>query len=203
MHLEIEPYHIEYQDIKTICSILNEGGIVIIPTDSVYALVCPLNNKSSIEKLCKLAGKKPEKSNLSIILDSMANIGEYTTPFGNHIFRLMKSCLPGPFTFILNANSTIPKMFLSKRKTIGIRVPDNMVCQEIISTLGQPLVSASLKTEDEILEYLTDPIEILKDWEDKVDLIVSQGNSGLLGSTIIDCTGIEPEIIREGAGILP
>ncbi len=203
MYLEIDPYNIQYAEIKEIAKMLNDGGVAIIPTDSVYAFVCALNQKQAMLKICNLAGKKPERSNLSILLNSLEDIGIYTTPFGTKIFRLMKACLPGPFTFILNASNTIPKIFLSKRKTIGIRIPDNLICEQLIAVLGQPLISASLKSEDEILEYLTDPQEIAAEWEQKVDLIIASGNSELLASTIIDCTGLDPILIREGAGILP
>lgn len=202
MYIEIDKDAISYHDIKTVVDILKEGGIAIIPTDSVYALVCVLDNKEAMLKLCKLTDKKPAQSNLSMLLASISNISDYTTPYSNSIYRMLKSYLPGPYTFILRANNAIPKMFLSKRKTLGIRVPDNQICQAIIEQLNQPLVSASLKNEDEILEYFSNPFEIQEEWADKVDIIVAGGNSIMEPSTIIDCTGVEPELIREGAGKL-
>ena len=202
MYLEIDKSHIAYSEIQEIVHILNSGGIAIIPTDSVYALVCCLDQKEAMVKLCKLVGKKPAQSNLSMLLPSITNISNYTTPFGSSIFRMLKSYAPGPFTFILRANSSIPKMFMSKRKEIGIRIPDNDICQAILEQLDQPLVSSSLKNEDDILEYFSDPFEIQSDWQEKVDVIVAGGNSIMEPSTIIDCTGIEPILIREGAGKL-
>ena len=202
MYIEIDKEHIAYSDIKVIAGVLNNGGIAIIPTDSVYALVCCLNQKDAMIKLCKLVGKKPTQSNLSILLPSISNISNYTTPFGSSVFRMLKSYTPGPFTFILRANNSIPKMFMSKRKEVGIRVPDNAICQAILEQIDQPLVSSSLKNDDEILEYFSDPFEIQSDWQEKVDVIVAGGNSIMEPSTIIDCTGHEPELIREGAGKL-
>jgi len=202
MYLEIDPEHIVYSDIQEVSNIIRGGGIAIVPTDSVYALVCALDQKESLLKLCKLVGKKPAQSNMSMLLSSITDIGLYTTPFSNSVFRMLKSYLPGPFTFILRANNTIPKMFLNKRKTVGIRVPNNAICQAILEQVGTPLASTSLKNEDEILEYFSDPYEIQVDWQTKVDVIVAGGNSIMEPSTIIDCTGVEPELIREGAGKL-
>lgn len=202
VYLEIERSNINYHDIKEVVDVLQSGGIAIIPTDSVYALVCGLNQTETIKRLCKLVNKKPAQSNLSMMISSITDIGNYTTPFGNNIFRMLKQYLPGPFTFILRANNGIPKMFLSKRKTIGIRIPNNAISQAIINQLSYPLVSSSLKNEDDILEYFSNPEEIYKEWASKVDIIVAGGTSNMEPSTIIDCTGYEPELIREGAGKL-
>lgn len=202
MYIEIDPDRISFQDIQEVAGIISNGGIAIVPTDSVYALVCSLDQKDAMLKLCKLVGKKPAQSNLSMLLPSISNISNYTTPFGSSVFRMLKSYTPGPYTFILRANNSIPKMFMSKRKEVGIRVPDNKICQAILEQIEQPLVSSSLKNEDEILEYFSDPYEIQADWQEKVDVIVAGGNSIMEPSTIINCTGIEPELIREGAGKL-
>lgn len=202
MFLNLDPYNPEYSHLKEAADILENGGIAIIPTDSVYALVCMLGNKNSMLRLAKLAGKKPAQANLSILLSDLKAVSDYTTPIGNSVFRLLKQYLPGPFTFILRANHSIPKMFLSKRKTLGVRIPDNIICQKLMQLLSMPLVSASLKNEDEVLEYFSNPEEIASIWQDKVDLILAGDNSVMEPSTIIDCTGIEPELIREGAGKL-
>ena len=202
MYIEFNPYNISYSEMKEVVTIIENNGIAIIPTDSVYAMVCLLGKKSAMERLCKLAGKKPAQSNLSLLLSDIKEISEYTTPMSNSVFRMLKQYLPGPFTFILRANNRIPKMFLSKRKEVGVRIPDNEICQALLKQLSLPLVSASLKNEDEILEYFSNPEEIAKEWLDKVDVIVAGANSIMEPSTIIDCTGLEPEMVREGAGKL-
>ena len=200
MYLNIDPYHFSYSEIKEAVDVLENGGIAIIPTDSVYALVCKLSDKDAMLKLCKLADRKPAQSKLSVLLSSISEISEFTTPISNAVFRMLKQYLPGPYTFILRANHSIPKMFLSKRKSLGVRIPNNDICQAILDQMSIPLVSASLKNEDEVLEYFSNPEEIATQWLEKVDLIVAGANSTMEPSTIIDCTGYEPELIREGAG---
>ncbi|MCK9480806.1 MAG: L-threonylcarbamoyladenylate synthase [Bacteroidia bacterium] len=181
---------------------LQNGEIGIIPTDSIYALVCHLNNKKGIERICKIVGKKPEKANLSVIFHNLKNISEYTQPFSTSVYKILKRNFPGPFTFILKANSNIPKLFLSNRKTIGIRIPDNKVALSLCEMLDFPLVSTSVHSEDEILEYQTDPEEILQTFHDKIDFMISTGSGGNLPSTVVDLTEDEPILIREGKGVL-
>lgn len=181
---------------------LQNGEIGIIPTDSIYALVCHLNNKKGIERICKIVGKKPEKANLSVIFHNLKNISEYTQPFSTSVYKILKRNFPGPFTFILKANSNIPKLFLSNRKTIGIRIPDNKVALSLCEMLDFPLVSTSVHSEDEILEYQTDPEEILQTFHDKIDFMISTGSGGNLPSTVVDLTEYEPILIREGKGVL-
>jgi tRNA threonylcarbamoyl adenosine modification protein (Sua5/YciO/YrdC/YwlC family) len=179
---------------------LKRGEVVIIPTDTVYAVACDLYNKKSIDRLCKVVGKKPEKANLSILCRDLSNLSEYTLPIDNSLYKLMRRLLPGPYTFILRASSKVPKIFKNNKKTIGIRVPDNLVVQSILSELDRPIVCASVHSEDDISEYITEPEEINRHFGYKVDLVVDGGIGGLEGSTVLDCSEGEIEILREGKG---
>lgn len=181
---------------------LNNGEIGIIPTDTIYAIVCGLNNKRGIERICKLIGKKPEKANLSVIFPDLKNISEYTQPFSTPVYKTLKRNFPGPFTFILKANSNIPKLFLTNRKTLGIRIPDNKIPLLISQELGSPLISTSVHSEDEILDYHTDPEEIMNTFYNQVDFMVSSGSGGNIPSTVVDLTEDEPVIIRQAKGEL-
>lgn len=171
---------------------------MIIPTDSIYALACDLHNKKGIDQMCKLLGKKPNKVNFSLICRDLSNISEYTRQIPNPIYKLMKRLLPGPFTFILNANSNVGRLFKSNKKTVGIRVPDNQIVSAIVDALGNPLVSSSIHSEDEIQEYLTEPEEIEEVWKHKVEWIIDGGAGSNMGSTVLDCTSDEPTVVREG-----
>lgn len=186
--------------IKEIAAGLKNGDVIIIPTDTIYALACDLYNKKGIERICKLLGKKPHKANLSMLCKDLSNISDYTRQIPNPIYKLMRHLLPGPFTFILNANSNVPKIFMSNRKTVGIRVPENDIVHELINELGNPLVSSSIHAEDEIIDYLTDPDDIHDEWENKVDLFVDGGVGGNQPSTVLDCTEEEAWVVREAKG---
>ncbi len=202
MLIEINPYNIDKRLLKQVVEVLRNGGIIIYPTDSVYAMGCDLKNRRALEKLAKLKGIKLSQANFSIICYDLSNISEYTKNFDRSTFKLLKSNLPGPFTFILNATNEIPKLFNSNKKTIGIRVPDHDLIREIVSELGNPIVTTSIHDEDEVMEYTTDPYQIYEKYDGKVDLIIDGGFGNLYATTVVDCTTEEPEIIREGIGEL-
>ena len=188
--------------IKKIIETLEGGGVVIFPTDTVYAMGCSIYQPKALDKIAQLKGIKKEKANFSFLFNDLSMLSEFTKPFDNSTFRLMRKNLPGPFTFILNANSNVPKIFQSKKKTIGIRIPENNILTGIIEELGHPLVSTSIHDDDEIVEYTSDPELIYERFKDKVDLIINGGYGDNEASTVVDCTGNEPEIIRQGKGIL-
>lgn len=198
---EIHPANPDKRYITKCCEVLRQGGVVICPTDTIYSFVCDLKSKNAIEKMAKLKGLKAEKANFSMLCSDLSNLAEYTLPFNNSIFRLMKNNLPGPFTFILNANSKVSKMFHNK-KTIGIRVPDNNIVKKIISELGNPLLSTSIHDDDEIIDYTTDPAILFERFSEKVEIIIDGGFGNNTPSTVVDCTQLEPIIIRQGAGII-
>ena len=204
MHLRINPDKIIIEDILKAVEILKNDGVIVYPTDSVYAMGCSSQSPKAIEKICKIKRTTPEKINLSLVCADLSQLSQYAKPLPNNTFRLMKKALPGPYTFILQAANNIPKMFLRQnKKTIGIRVPDNNICKEIINQLGFPLVSTSLHNEDdEITEYFTDPEMIYGQYEKIVDAVIDGGYGNLYTTTILDCTEDEPVIVREGLGSL-
>ena len=190
------------KEIDNIVSILSKGGLVIYPTDTIYAIGCDLLNSKGLEAISKIKGVKPEKANFSLICYDLSHISDFTKPLDNSTFKLMKRVLPGPFTFILNASNSVPRIFKSKRKTIGIRIPDNNIARTIVKELGRPLVTSSIHDDDEIIEYTTDPELIHEKYKDKVEVVINGGYGTNIASTIVDCTQNEPEIIRQGVGIL-
>ncbi|RNC66482.1 L-threonylcarbamoyladenylate synthase [Proteiniphilum sp. X52] len=188
------------REIEKVVSVLREGGIVIYPTDTLYGMGCDALNVRAVEKICDLKGINPQKSNLSIICNDLSVISEYakvTTP----IFKLMKRNLPGPFTFILPTTSSLPKIYKNK-KTVGIRVPDNNIIREIVAQLGNPVLSTSVKDENDEIEYTTDPELIHEKWGEIVDIVIDGGFGDIEPSTVVDCTSDEPEISRQGKGML-
>lgn len=188
------------KDIEKVVRVLQDGGLVIYPTDTVYAMGCDALNVKAVERICKLKGINPAKSNLSIICYDLSNISEYAK-VDNATFKLMKKNLPGPFTFLLKTTSSLPKIYKDK-KMVGIRIPDNNIIREIVRILGNPILTTSIKGDDEVIEYLTDPELINEKYENTVDLIVDGGYGGIDGSTIVDCTDSEPIVTREGKGDL-
>ena len=203
MLLRINDKNIPAATISQIVKCLKDGGIIIYPTDTVYALGCDITQQKAVEKICKLKGIKPEKSNFSFVCSDLSHLSEYTKPIPNHIFRIMKKALPGPYTFILEANKNVPKLLKQNKETIGIRVPDNLICKEIVEQLGNPIISTSLHdTSDDILEYFSDPEVIHNQYEDKVDIVVDGGFGNIYASTVIDCSGDEIIVLREGLGSL-
>ncbi len=202
MLLKIFPDNPNDLHVKKTVAALKAGEVIIIPTDTVYALACDIYNNKAVEKLCKLKNVKPEKANFSFVCYDLSHISDFTKPFNTEIFRLMKNSLPGPFTFILNANSNVPHIFKSNKKTIGIRVPDNNIARTIVKELGNPLMVSSVHDDDAILEYTSDPSEIESHFTDQVFLVIDGGYSDMQHSTVIDCTSETPVVIREGKGEL-
>jgi len=201
--LRINDKNIPSASISQILECLKNGGIIIYPTDTVYALGCDITNARAVERICKLKGIKPEKSNFSFVCSDLSHLSEFTKAIPNHIFRVMKKALPGPYTFILEASNKVPKLLKQNKKTVGIRVPDNAICREIVNALGNPLISTSLiDMEDDIVEYFSDPEIIHQQYEDKVDIVVDGGFGNVYPSTIIDCSKDDFEVIREGLGSL-
>jgi tRNA threonylcarbamoyl adenosine modification protein (Sua5/YciO/YrdC/YwlC family) len=179
---------------------LKDGQVGIVPTDTIYALVCALDNKKGLERICRILNKKPEKANLSIIVPNLKNISDYTLPFSTPVYKVLKRFLPGPYTFILKANSKIPKFFLNNRKTLGIRMPNNAITLQICDLLAMPLIAGSIHSEDEILDYITDPDEISFTYENLVDFMLSGGAGGNNPSTVVDLCDDTPALIRLGKG---
>lgn len=182
--------------------ILKKGGVIIYPTDTIYGIGCDITNQKAIERVCKIRGLKPEKSNLSFICYDLTDISQYTKPFDTPVFRVLKKALPGPFTFIFKASSQVPKLLSTKKKTVGIRVPDNIIVREIVKELGNPIVTSSIRDEDDIIEYSTDPELIHEKYEELVDLVIDGGYGDNVASTVVDVTSGDFEIIREGKGNL-
>ncbi|WP_304139638.1 L-threonylcarbamoyladenylate synthase [Mesonia mobilis] len=189
------------KEIAKVVDVLKKGGLIIYPTDTVYGLGCDITNNSALEKIAKIKGVKLEKANFSFICEDLSNLSEYAKQIDNSTFKLLKRNLPGPYTFILPGSNNLPTVF-KKKKTVGIRVPDNKICQAIVNKLGNPIVSTSIKDDDEIIEYTTDPELIAEKWDKLVDIVVDGGYGDNVASTVIDLTEGEPEVIREGKGDL-
>ena len=179
---------------------LRNGGIIIYPTDTVYGLGCDIYQAKAIEKLCKIRNINPEKANLSFICADLSHLSDFVKPIDNAVFRVLKHALPGPFTFILNANNKVPKLMHSNKKTVGIRVPDNDIARSIVKLLGNPIVSTSIHDDDEVVEYSTDPELIYEKYKDQVDMVIDGGYGELQASTVVDYTSDEPVIVRQGKG---
>lgn len=188
--------------IRQIVEVLRSGGVIIYPTDTVYGLGCDIMNLRAVEKICRIKGINPKKHNFSFICADLSNISEYTRVIPKPVFKMMKKALPGPFTFILEANTQVPKILHSNKKTVGIRVPNHSVPRMIVEELGQPLLSTSIRDEDEVIEYNTDPELIFEKYQNLVDIVIDGGYGQNVGSTILDCTGDEVEVVREGLGQL-
>jgi tRNA threonylcarbamoyl adenosine modification protein (Sua5/YciO/YrdC/YwlC family) len=189
------------REVLKIVDVLRKGGLIIYPTDTNYGLGCDITIAKAVEKVARIKGVKVEKNNFSFICSDLSHISDFTKPISNSVFKLMKKNLPGPFTFILEANNNVPKYFKGK-KTVGIRVPDNNIIREIVRELGNPILSTSIHDEDEILEYTTDPELIYEKYQDIAEVVIDGGYGEFVPSTIVDCTGDEIVIVREGKGIL-
>jgi tRNA threonylcarbamoyl adenosine modification protein (Sua5/YciO/YrdC/YwlC family) len=190
------------RDLRKVVEVLHDGGVIIYPTDTVYGMGCDITNQKAVEKVTRFKGIKIEKSNFSFICSDLSHISDSTKPISNTIFKLMKKNLPGPFTFILEANNNVPRYFKGKKKTVGIRVPDNNIIREIVYELGNPILSTSIYDEDEILEYITDPELIYEKYQLFADIVIDGGYGELTPSTVVDCTHNEMKIIRQGKGKL-
>ncbi len=190
------------KDLKLVAECFRDGGVIIYPTDTVYALGCDINSRLGIERVSKIKGVKAEKADFSFVFYDLSHISEYTRQFDTSIFKVLKRNLPGPFTFILEANSSIPKLFKNKKKTLGIRVPDNNICRSIVQLLERPIISTSIHDEDEVIEYTTDPELIHEKYKNLVDLVVDGGFGNNEASTVVDFSQGEAKIIRQGIGEL-
>ncbi len=197
--IKIYPDNPNEKEIQKVVKILKEGGLVIYPTDTVYGLGCDITNTKALERIAKIKGIKLEKANFSFVCNDLSNISEYVKNLDTSSFKILKRALPGPYTFILEGNNNLPKEF-KKKKTVGIRVPDNSIALELVKQLGNPIVSTSIYDDDEVIEYTTDPELIFEKWQNKVDVVIDGGYGDNTASTIIDLTGSEPEVIREGKG---
>lgn len=202
MLIKIYPENPNPRAIEQIVEVLKKGGLIIYPTDTVYGLGCDITNHKAIEKICRIRGIKPEKANFSFICSDLSHISDYIKPIDTATFRLLKKALPGPFTFILNANNNVPKLLSANKKTVGIRVPDNEIAREIVRQLGNPILSTSIRDDDDVIEYSTDPELIHEKYEHTVDIVIDGGYGDNEASTVVDCTSGEFEILREGKGDL-
>lgn len=200
--LRIHPENPEMRKIQRVVECLQDGGIVIYPTDTIYGIGCDLYNTKALTRLCQIQDVKPNKLNLSFICHDLGDLSLYAKQVSTPIFKMMKRSLPGPFTFILEASAKVPKVLQVKKKTVGIRVPDHQIPLMIVSQLGKPLITSSLKSDDQIREYTTDPEEIFEEFGKRVDIVIDGGAGGNIPSTIVDCTSGEPTIVREGKGTL-
>jgi len=198
--LKIYPENPHESAIEKVVEALRNGGIVIVPTDSVYAFACDLSQTKAMEKLAQLKGTRLEEANFSIVFDDLTMLSDYTRPIPTSVFKLLKRTLPGPYTYILNATNKIPKFFQHKKKTVGIRIPDNGVPLAIVKRLGNPIAVSSIHDPDNVVEYTTDPELIHECYARMIDITINGGIGDNEPSTIIDCSGNEPTLIREGKG---
>lgn len=189
------------KEIKRVVNVLRKGGLVIYPTDTVYGLGCDITKTKALEKIARIKGIKLAKANWSFLCADLSNLSDYVRQIDTATFKILKRALPGPYTFILPGNNNLPKDF-KKKKTVGIRVPDNSICKALVEALGNPIVSTSIRDEDELLEYTTDPDLIYEKWKNLVDIVIDGGYGGNVASTIIDLSAAEPEVVREGKGNL-
>jgi len=189
------------KEIKRVVEVLRKGGLVIYPTDTVYGLGCDITNTKALEKIARIKGVRLAKANWSFICTDLSNLSDYVRQIDTATFKILKRSLPGPYTFILPGNNNLPKEF-KKKKTVGIRVPDNSIVKALVEELGNPIVSTSIRDEDDVLEYTTDPELIYEKWNNLVDIVIDGGYGGNVGSTIIDVSTGSPEVVREGKGSL-
>ena len=189
------------KQVERVVNVLKKGGLVIYPTDTVYGLGCDITNSKALQRLARIKGIKLEKANWSFICADLSNLSDYVRQIDSPTFKILKRTLPGPYTFILPGNNNLPKDF-KKKKTVGIRVPDNSIARALVKGLGHPIVSTSIRDDDDILEYTTDPELIFEKWQNLVDVVVDGGYGDNVASTVIDLSGDEPEVIREGKGSL-
>jgi tRNA threonylcarbamoyl adenosine modification protein (Sua5/YciO/YrdC/YwlC family) len=203
MLLHLNENNIAGHTIDQVVKCLKDGGVIIYPTDTVYALGGDITSTKAIERICRLKGIKPEKAAFSFVCSDLSHLSEYAKPIPNNVFRVMKKALPGPYTFILEANSNVPKLLKQDKKTVGIRVPGNQICKAIVAALGNPVISTSLHdNSDDILEYFSDPEVIHQQYEDVVDMVVDGGFGNIYPSTVLDCSSGDIEVVREGLGSL-
>ncbi|MFT6337740.1 MAG: tRNA threonylcarbamoyl adenosine modification protein (Sua5/YciO/YrdC/YwlC family) [Cyclobacteriaceae bacterium] len=200
--IKLYPDNPDKNKIQQIVKVLRNGGVIIYPTDTVYGMGCDIFNSKAIDRIKRIKQLKGNKINMSFICYDLSNISEYTQSLPTPVFKLMKKTLPGPFTFILNSSNKVPKILNTSKKTVGIRVPDNNIPRDIVNELGSPIITTSIKDDDEVIEYSTDPELILEKFDGLVDIVIDGGYGNITPSTVIDFTGSEPEIVREGLGDL-
>ncbi|MBL4651717.1 MAG: threonylcarbamoyl-AMP synthase [Flavobacteriales bacterium] len=200
MLVKIYPENPNPKEIERVVAHLKKGGLIIFPTDTVYSIGCDLSNNRAVEKMARIKGVKLKNANFSLICYDLSHLSDFCKPMDNAIFKMMKKALPGPFTFILNASNNVPKLFKANKKTIGIRVPDNNTIRVIVQELGNPVVSTSVHDDDEVVEYTTDPELIHEKYKNEIEIVIDGGFGNNVASTVVDCTGYEPIIIRQGLG---
>lgn len=198
--LKIHPVNPEGRKINHVVDVLRNGGIVIYPTDTIYGIGCDLMNRKSIERLCQVMDIKPQKLDLSFICSDLSHISEYVKRLDTPVFKILKKSLPGPYTFILESSSKVPRILNVNKKTVGIRIPNHQIPRTIVAQLGNPLITSSIKDDDIIKEYTTDPEEIYEDFKHQVDLVIDGGPGNNIPSSVIDCTGGDIVVVREGLG---
>ncbi|MFN8355759.1 MAG: L-threonylcarbamoyladenylate synthase [Spirosomataceae bacterium] len=199
--LQIHPKNPEPRKIAQVVECLRDGGVVIYPTDTIYGMGCDIHNTRAIERIAYIKGIKPQKNDFSFICNDLSHIADYAR-VSNAAFKLMKKTLPGPFTFILDVNSRVPKILHTNKKTVGIRIPNHEIPRHIVKELGNPIITTSLKDDDEILEYTTDPELIFEKYRHQVDLVIDGGYGGNIPSTIVNATDDDFEVVRQGLGDL-
>jgi tRNA threonylcarbamoyl adenosine modification protein (Sua5/YciO/YrdC/YwlC family) len=202
MLLRIYPENPNQKHIRKVVDVLEAGGIIIYPTDTIYAMGCDIKAKKSIDKIARMKGLNPLNPDMSLMFHDMSQLSEYTVIRDNSVFKLLKRNLPGPFTFIVPANNQIPKLFKNKKKTVGIRIPDNNIVLELVKELGRPIITTSIHDPDEVIEYTTDPELIYEKYRDFAEIVIAGGYGKNEASTIVDCTSGEIKVIRQGLGIL-
>lgn len=198
--IKLYPENPDPRKIQKIVNILHDGGVIIYPTDTVYGMGCNIHNLRAVERIAQIKGIKVKKHNFSFICYDLSNISEYTRALSTPVFKMMKKALPGPYTFILEANNSVPKILNSNKKTVGIRVPDHAIPRLLVKELGSPILTTSIHDEDDVIEYSTDPELIYEKFRDLVDVVIDGGYGNNVASTILDCTGDEIEVVRQGLG---
>lgn len=200
MLLKVHPENPSQRQILKTCKVLQRGGVIVYPTDTVYAFGCDIYNSKAVDRIARLKGIRLKEADFSFIFSDLSQLSDYTRLVSNSVFKMMKAYLPGPYTFILPARNYIPRIFQSKKKTIGIRIPDNNIPLEIVRELGHPIMTASIHDEDELIEYTTDPGLIWDKFKNQVDAVIDGGYGKNVPSTVIDCTNEEPVVLRLGIG---
>jgi tRNA threonylcarbamoyl adenosine modification protein (Sua5/YciO/YrdC/YwlC family) len=200
MYLKIHPDNPDHRHVQNVCETLHRDGVVVYPTDTVYAFGCDILSFKAVNRIARLKGITTKQANFSFIFSDLSQLSDYTRLINNSVFKMMKSYLPGPYTFILPARNNIPRIFQSKKKTVGIRIPDNNIPLDIVRELGHPIMTTSIHDDDELIEYTTDPELIWEKYKDQVDTVIDGGYGKNEPSTVIDCTGDEPVVLRLGIG---
>jgi tRNA threonylcarbamoyl adenosine modification protein (Sua5/YciO/YrdC/YwlC family) len=198
--LKIHPINPEVRKIKNVVEVLRGGGVIIYPTDTIYGIGCDLMNRKAVERVCDVMGIRPNRLDLSFICNDLSHISEYVKRIDTPVFKLLKKALPGPYTFILESSSRVPKILDVNKRTVGIRIPDHNIPRMIVKELGNPLITSSIKDDDKIKAYTTDPEEIYEDFKNLVDIVIDGGPGNNVPSSVLDCTGSEIVIVRNAAG---